>query len=107
MSRRSISLIVVASTSPALAEDVAGRLRQGGSVVYVTHTSEGCLRVATSTSPDIVLLDPALPHRLEDLLRAHPASSQAQILHMDVARPAARVPALPVTAGPQPASRHS
>jgi hypothetical protein len=32
--------------------------------------------------PDVVLLDPRLPHRLEKLLRAHPSSAAAQILHL-------------------------
>jgi hypothetical protein len=40
------------------------------------------LRVATSISPDVVLLDPALPPRLERLLNAHPTSSRATILHL-------------------------
>src|SRR5438477_6644681 len=52
--RRAVLLIVVASASAGLAEDAAARLREDGSVVYVTHTAEGCLRVATSISPDIV-----------------------------------------------------
>jgi hypothetical protein len=51
-------------------------------VVLPTHSLEGCLRVATSVGPDIVLLDAGLPRRLEKLLRAHPVSARAQILHM-------------------------
>jgi CheY-like chemotaxis protein len=83
MTMRSVPLIVVASTSPALAENVAANLRKHGNVVYVTHSAEGCLRVATSVSPDVVLLDRALPPRLEHLIHAHPASAGAQILHVD------------------------
>ena len=90
--RRDVLLIVVASASAAVAEGVAARLRRDGSVVYVTHSAEGCLRVATSISPDIVLLDPALPQRLESLLKAHPASASAEILHLEAPAPAARVP---------------
>jgi DNA-binding response OmpR family regulator len=82
MPMRKTPLIVVASTSAALAENVAARLRRDGSVVYVTHSAEGCLRVATSVAPDMVVLDPALPRRLENLLHAHPASAKAQILHL-------------------------
>jgi DNA-binding response OmpR family regulator len=82
MLRRSIPLIVIASTSTTLAQDVAARLRRAGNVVYVTHSAEGCLRVATSVLPDMVLLDPRLPRRLEQLLRAHPSSAAAQILHL-------------------------
>jgi DNA-binding response OmpR family regulator len=75
----------------SFAEDVAARLRRDGSVVYVTHSAQGCLRVATSIAPDVVLLDPALPRRLETLLNAHPTSSRARILHIPeetVPRPA-------------------
>lgn len=82
MMRRSVPLIVIASTSTALTEEVAGRLRRDGNVVYITHSAEGCLRVATSVTPDVVLLDPRLPRRLEQLLRAHPSSARAQILHL-------------------------
>jgi hypothetical protein len=84
--RRDVLLIVVASATAAFADDVAARLRRDGSVVYVAHSAEGCLRVATSISPDIVVLDPALPRRLEGLLRAHPASAGAEILHLETAR---------------------
>jgi DNA-binding response OmpR family regulator len=82
-----VLLIVVASATPAVAEDVAARLRLDGSVVYVAHSAQGCLRVATSISPDMVVLDPALPRRLEALLRAHPATATAEILHLEPARP--------------------
>jgi hypothetical protein len=60
-------------------------------VVYVTHSAEGCLRVATSVQADVILLDPSFPSRLEKLLRAHPSSKAARILHLteDVVRPSA------------------
>ena len=103
MPRRSVPLIVVASASSVLAEDIAARLRLDGNVVYVTHSAAGCLRVATSIAPDVILLDPALPQRLEDLLHAHPASARAQILHMTAPRSARRVPRMPLTAGPHAA----
>ena len=80
--RRSVPLVVIASKSSMLAEEVAARLRRNGNVVCVTHSAEGCLRVATSVMPDVVLLDPTLPPRLERLLRAHPSSAGAQILHL-------------------------
>jgi CheY-like chemotaxis protein len=103
MPRRSVPLIVVASASAALAEDIAARLRRDGNVVYVTHSAAGCLRVATSIAPDVILLDPQLPRRLEDLLHAHPASARAHILHLTTPRSAFRVPRVPVTAGPHAA----
>ena len=84
---RRVPLIVVASTAPAQAEDVAAALRREGNVVYVAHSADGCLRVATSIGPDVVLLDPRLPPRLEQLLRAHPVSAGAQILHLAEAAP--------------------
>ena len=82
MPKRIVPLIVVASTSASFADDVAARLRGTGSVVYVTHSLQGCLRVATSIGPDVVLLDPRLPPRLEQLLAAHPTSASAKILHL-------------------------
>jgi hypothetical protein len=94
MPKRSVPLIVVASTSTALADDVAVRLRQDGSLVYVTHSLQGCLRVATSVAPDVVLVDPAFSPRLDKLLHAHPTSSRAQILHISqevVPRPTSAV----------------
>jgi CheY-like chemotaxis protein len=95
MPMRNIPLIVVASNSAALAENVAASLRRGGSVVYVTHSAEGCLRVATSVAPDMVVLDPDLPSSLERLLHAHPSSAQARILHLDdVAPPRVAEPVL-------------
>ena len=83
MARRSVPLIVLASTSASLAEDVAARLRRDGSTVYVTHSLKGCLRVATSVAPDVILLDGGFPPRLEELLHAHPTSARAAILHLN------------------------
>ena len=88
---RQVPLVIIATQSSALALSVAGRLRRAGNLVYVTHSGEGCLRVATSVRPDVVLLDPALrTERLERLLKAHPVSAAAQILHLseDVPLPA-------------------
>jgi CheY-like chemotaxis protein len=81
-SRRSVPLILVASTAPGCAESVATELRRDGNVVCIARSAEGCLRVATSIAPDVILLDPRMPRRLEQLLRAHPASAGAQILHL-------------------------
>ena len=92
MTKRSVPLIVVASTSGAYAEDVAARLRQDGSVVYVTHSMHGCLRVATSVAPDLVLLDRGFPPRLEKLLNAHPTSAHATVLHLTEERTARPAP---------------
>ena len=80
-----VPLVVIGIGSHALADladSVAAQLRREGNVVYVTHGAEGCLRVATSVATDVVLLDPALPDRLERLLKAHPLSAHARILHL-------------------------
>ena len=92
MQDRHVPLIVIASvTASSLADAVATQLRREGNVVYVTHSADGCLRVATSVGPDLVLLDPDLPRprRLEQLLRAHPRCAGTRILHLaeGVARP--------------------
>ena len=60
MTRRA-QLIVVASAVEGTAERIAARLREDGAVAYATHSLKGCLRVATSLRPDIVVIDPALP----------------------------------------------
>jgi DNA-binding response OmpR family regulator len=93
---RRVPLVVIGSLSAAMADSVAQQLRRDGSVVYVTHSAEGCLRVATSVAPDVVLLDPAFPRRFEKLLKAHPATAQAQILHLSKALPRTSV-TLPTT----------
>ena len=98
-----VPLVVIAIGSKAvaeLAESVASQLRREGNVVYITHGVEGCLRVATSATADVVLLDPALPNRLERLLKAHPTSAGARILHLSesAARPAFTLPRAPAAA---------
>lgn len=101
MAQRAVPLILVASASSAFADSVAVELRREGNVVYVAHSAEGCLRVATSVGPDVILLDAALTsERLEKLLRAHPTSASAQLLHLtnDVARPKFRLPRVPAAA---------
>src|SRR6266849_2280736 len=100
MPHRRVPLIVVASAASAFADSIAEQLRREGNVVYVAHSAEGCLRVATSVGPDLVLLDPALPARLEQLLKAHPTSARAQILHLSdgVPRSTFKVQKAPVAA---------
>jgi len=80
-SERTQPLVVVASATPGEAERVVTRLRQEGALAYATHSAEGCLRVATSVRPDLVLIDPRLRarQRLERLLRAHPSSAHARV----------------------------
>ena len=82
---RHTPLVVIASADAAVADALARRLRRQGVLAYATHSAEGCLRVATSVRPDVVLLDPALPDRLDQLLRAHPVSSGAQLRRLSLA----------------------
>jgi hypothetical protein len=105
MRRRRVPLIVVASVGSQLAEDMAAQLRREGNTVCVTHSAGGCLRVATSVGPDLVLLDPNLPRRLEWQLKAHPVSAGAQILHLSrsMPRPTFTLHKAPITAGPHAA----
>lgn len=79
---RHVPLIVISCAASALAENVADQLRREGNVVYVTHSPEGCLRVATSVGPDVILLDRAFPARTKKLLKAHPMSARALMLHV-------------------------
>lgn len=78
----SAPLIVIASPGGYAADQIATRLRRDGAVVYATHSFGGCLRVATSVGPDLVLIDPVLPKRLVHLLRAHPVSARARIVEL-------------------------
>jgi hypothetical protein len=84
--QRAKPLIVVASDRTGVADGVVARLRRDGAVAYAAHSADGCLRVASSIGPDIVLLDPSLPARVEKLLRAHPASANAQFFHLTEAQ---------------------
>jgi hypothetical protein len=102
-----VPLVIIASLSSVLADSVSDQLRGEGNVVYMTHSADGCLRVATSVRADVVLLDPELPNlgRLERLLKAHPLSAGAQILHLsETMRPSFRLRRAPASAaaGPHP-----
>jgi len=102
MTESHVPLVIIASVSSAMADSVGSQLRGEGNVVYVTHSADGCLRVATSVRADVVLLDPDLPHRgrLERLLKAHPFSAGAQILHLSetMPRPSFRLRRAPAAA---------
>jgi hypothetical protein len=102
---RAVPLIVIGSVHATLAQSVAAQLRREGNVVYVTHSAEGCLRVATSVAPDMVLMDAAFPPRIQRLLKAHPMSARAQILHLseDLSRLASELPHTARKVGPHAA----
>jgi len=78
---RETPLVVVASPDRATANGLVEQLRSDGAVAYAAYTWQGCLRVATAVGPDVVVVDPAMPRRLDSLLKAHPASSGAATVH--------------------------
>jgi hypothetical protein len=45
-------------------------------------------------APDLVLLDPEFPQRLEELLHAHPTSARATVLHLTEERTPRAAPAV-------------
>jgi CheY-like chemotaxis protein len=79
---RQTPLVLVASPDRATANGLVKRLRDDGAVAYAAYSWQGCLRVATAVGPDVVLLDPALPRRLDSLLKAHPRSSGAATVQL-------------------------
>jgi hypothetical protein len=105
MSSRQVPLVVVGCASAAMANSAAAQLRRQGNVVYVTHSADGCLRVAVSVEPDMILLDSAFPGRVEKLLKAHPASAHAQVFHLpdDLSRVSEQPARTVKTAGPHAA----
>jgi hypothetical protein len=90
-STREVPLVLIGALDRQGALPLAAVLRGEGAVVLIAEGDGACLRVATSVSPDIVLLDPRLSHGLLSLLRAHPFSNSAQI---SWSRTLASVPAL-------------
>ena len=97
--QRSVPVVLVASEDAAAAEEIAATLRQQDAVVYTAHSDGGCLRVATSLGPDVIVLDPRLPGRLRKLLAGHPKTAQAQIVFLSVDE---RVEATEPTMAPKP-----
>jgi DNA-binding response OmpR family regulator len=75
-------LVLVASADAPLAASVQRRLTAHGYSTAVAHSGDGCLRVATSLGPDLVLLDNRLAPRTDHLLRAHPRSRRARVLRL-------------------------
>ncbi|MBV9581986.1 MAG: hypothetical protein JO057_25680 [Chloroflexi bacterium] len=68
-------------------ETECDRWRGRGAVVMHAHDAGGCLRVATSVGPDLIVLDRRTPRRLVRLLRAHPVSAGARISWLQAAEP--------------------
>jgi hypothetical protein len=59
-SSRGVPLVVLGAFDRPAALPLAAPLRGEGAIVLVAEGDRDCLRVATSVSPDIVLLDPRL-----------------------------------------------
>ncbi len=83
--RRVRQLVLVASPDQALVDRLIADVERAGSVACRTHTTSGCLRVATAMGPDVVLLDAHMPGRLEQMLRSHPATAGASIVRLRTA----------------------
>ena len=77
---RTCPLVLVATSDTELGEELAQRVQLAGFVACRARSAEGCLRVATSIAPDIVLLDTRLAGRLEHMLRAHPATARSRLV---------------------------
>ncbi|MBV9354689.1 MAG: hypothetical protein JO023_04090 [Chloroflexi bacterium] len=75
-------VVLVASADALLAASVQRRLTAHGYATAVAHSGDGCLRVATSLGPDLVVLDNRLAPRTDRLLRAHPRSRRARLVRL-------------------------
>ena len=75
----SLVLLALADARSRAPAPLIARLRAAGATVYVTHGSNGCLRVAAALEPRAILLERGLPDRLIGQLRAHPHSAHALI----------------------------
>jgi CheY-like chemotaxis protein len=76
--QRRVPLVVVTGREETAA--LVDCLRAQGAVVYQTRTPAGCLRVATSVRPDVILLPRGFPGRVARLLRQHPTSAGARMV---------------------------
>ena len=83
--RRSNPLALVATTDEALNLQLVELMQGLGYAACRARTSAGCLRVATATGPDVVLLDDRWPRSVERLLSAHPATAASQVVRVSVA----------------------
>lgn len=75
-------VVLVASTSEAVADSLAEQLRHQGRVAYAAHSTDGCLRMATSVGPDLVLMDASISQRVKSLLKAHPTTARTAVMSL-------------------------
>lgn len=77
--KRSVPLVLILVSDPARARAAEIEWRRVGASVTHALDPDGCLRVATATGPDTIVLDRHAPDRLLRLLAAHPVSRGATI----------------------------
>ena len=77
---RARPLVLIATPDGDLAERLVRDVRASGYIACRASSADGCLRVATSVGPDILLLDPRLADRLRGMLRSHPATARSKIV---------------------------
>lgn len=77
--RRGRAIVLVLDLDTMQADVEADHWRALEAVVIKTRDAGGCLRMATSIGPDVIVLDQRVPDRLVRLLRAHPVSSSARL----------------------------
>jgi CheY-like chemotaxis protein len=82
MPRRVEPLILVASADHDLVGSVIASLASAGYTTAVARSADGCLRVATASGPDLILIDDRLSVRTDHLLEAHPVSRRARVLRL-------------------------
>jgi hypothetical protein len=92
-------LVLVGVVEDTLAEQCARAWADRGAVIVRAHSAQGCLRVATSVGPDVIVVDPRFGSRLISLLKAHPTSRSAHLVR------ASRSAWNPVSRSQTPASR--
>ena len=79
-------VVVVLALDQERAQDESERWRSRGAVVVQASDAGGCLRVATSVRPHVIVLDRGVPKRLVQVLKAHPVSARADIQWMAAER---------------------
>jgi len=75
-------VVIVVGPDPTRARRLMTAFRERGMVTYRARTTKGCLRVATSVQPDLIVVEPKFPDRFARLLRCHPASASARLVRM-------------------------
>jgi CheY-like chemotaxis protein len=82
MPARQQPLVLVASEDPHLLRSVVASLAEAGYAALAASSAGGCLRLATASGPDLILLDERLPRRVDGFLRAHPTSRRARLVRL-------------------------